>query len=160
MRLKSRGSILLIILLVVLVAIGILIYNNSNKSISTPPDNSSYGTPQSSNSNNSTKSTSNVIQIKTASGNVQYLATTGGYALYTYNKDTQGTSNCSGTCIQSWPIYSPGATTNLPSNITIITRSDGSKQYAYKGYPLYTFTGDSAGNVSGNGEAGFTVAKP
>jgi predicted lipoprotein with Yx(FWY)xxD motif len=37
-------------------------------------------------------------------------------------------------------------------NYTIITRDDGSKQWAYKGKPLYTFAKDQkAGDITGDG---------
>jgi predicted lipoprotein with Yx(FWY)xxD motif len=75
--------------------------------------------------------------------------------------DSNGVSNCSGSCLTNWPIYEATATTDLPANVTVITRSDGKKQYAYKGMPLYYFSGDtSAGQVTGDGVNNFHVAKP
>ena len=72
----------------------------------------------------------------------------------------QGQSNCNGGCLASWPAYTATKTTNLPANVTVITRSDGSKQYAYKGLPLYTFTGDASGQPTGDGISNFHIAKP
>jgi len=90
-----------------------------------------------------------------------YLADSSGKTLYTYSGDTPGVSNCAGSCIANWPMYAASDTATLPANLTVITRSDGSKQYAYKGMPLYYFVGDSgAGQVTGNGEEGFSLAKP
>lgn len=124
-------------------------------------------TPKPSTTTNSTTTTSqtstnnSIIQTKTNATVGQYLADTNGDALYTYGADTSGVSNCSGSCLYSWPAYVPTSSlASLPTNLTIIKRSDGSSQYAYKGMPLYTFTGDSAGHVTGDNVSDFHVAKP
>jgi predicted lipoprotein with Yx(FWY)xxD motif len=112
------------------------------------------------NSSNKTAA-SEVVTTKTDSSLGQYLADPGNKALYTYGADTAGVSNCSGSCLADWPIYSAAnAPAALPSNITVITRGDGSKQYAYKGMPLYYFSGDAAGKVTGDGVNDFHLAKP
>ena len=108
-----------------------------------------------------TASTGPIVQTKSVSSVGSYLADSSGNALYTYGADTAGTSNCNGSCLYSWPVYdASGAPSTLPANVTVITRSDGSKQYAYKGMPLYTFTSDAVGNVTGDGVSDFHVAKP
>jgi len=108
-----------------------------------------------------TSTATQVVTTKTSSSLGQYLADTSGKTLYTYGADTTGVSNCTGSCLTDWPVYKATATTNLQTNVTVITRSDGTKQYAYKGMPLYYFTGDSsAGQVTGDGVSGFHVAKP
>lgn len=118
-------------------------------------------TPVSSTSSNISTTSNAVVQTKTSSNFGQYLADTNGNALYTYIKDTRGVSNCYGSCVASWPIYAAtSVSANLPTNITVVTRTDGSKQYAYKGLPLYTFVSDSNGQVTGDGVGGFSVAKP
>ncbi|MBX4197640.1 hypothetical protein KW801_03765 [Candidatus Saccharibacteria bacterium] len=102
-----------------------------------------------------------VIQTKTDSKLGQYLADKDGKTLYTYGADTTGVSNCTGTCLTAWPIYKPTTSVNLPTSVTVITRSDGSTQYAYKGLPLYYYTGDTtAGMVTGDGVNNFHIAKP
>lgn len=124
---------------------------------------SSPSTPAASNSNTSSQnqtSSGPIIQTKTASGVGSYLADANGNALYTYGADTNGVSNCTGSCLYNWPIYQATQTTSLPTNVTVITRSDGAMQYAYKGMPLYTFTSDSPGHVTGDNIQDFHVAKP
>ena len=117
--------------------------------------------PASDSSSNSSKASTAIIQTKTASGTGQYLADANGDALYTYGADTSGVSNCSGSCIYAWPVYSPtSSTVTPPANLTVISRSDGTKQYAYKGLPLYTFSNDPAGKVTGDNVSNFHVAKP
>lgn len=124
--------------------------------------NNSYNTSANTQLNPPTSNTSSkIVQTKTSSTAGQYLADSNGKTLYTYGADTSGVSNCTGSCLTDWPIYKATVTTNLPTNVTVISRSDGTKQYAYKGMPLYYFSGDtSAGSVTGNGVSNFSVAKP
>jgi predicted lipoprotein with Yx(FWY)xxD motif len=108
-----------------------------------------------------TTTAAKIVQTKTDSKLGQYLADPDGKALYTYGADTTGVSNCTGSCLTTWPTYKATSTTNLPTNVTIITRSDGGTQYAYKGMPLYYYTGDTAaGMVTGDGVNDFHAAKP
>ncbi len=150
-----KKLILAIIALVIIVA---GVYALTQKS----PVNKSYSTPvTTTKSAKTTPRTASIIEIKTAPHIGQYLANNLGQPLYTYGADSNGVSNCTGSCLSSWPIYAPtSSAASLPAHITIISRSDGSKQYAYKGMPLYTFTGDTNGQVTGDGVANFHVAKP
>jgi predicted lipoprotein with Yx(FWY)xxD motif len=112
---------------------------------------------------NQTASINNSVLVsKTNSSVGSYLADPSDNTLYTDGSGTTGVSNCTGSCLSAWPVYQDkGATTGLPTNVGTITRSDnGEIQYTYKGSPLYYFSSDSAGQVTGNGEGGFTVAKP
>ena len=78
-----------------------------------------------------------------------------GMTLYTFAKDTAGVSNCSGACMTLWPPYSAkSATGTFPTNISVIKRSDGTFQYAWKGMPLYYYSKDKdSGDAYGNGVA-------
>ena len=104
-----------------------------------------------------------VTKMMTDSKGVSYMTDENGMTLYTYSKDTTGVSNCTGVCIQNWPAYGPKTApspADLPADVTVITRSDGTLQYAWKGMPLYTFVGDKkAGDVTGDGVNGFALAK-
>ena len=121
--------------------------------------------PQKSTKTSTTPKTTTAAQVvttKTDSKGVQYLADGNGKTLYTYGSDTANTSNCTGTCLDTWPAYKATSTSAaLPTNVGTITRSDGSVQYTYKKMPLYYYVGDSAaGQVNGDGVNGFSVAKP
>jgi predicted lipoprotein with Yx(FWY)xxD motif len=131
-------------------------YNNAANTQLNPPQKSTKTS-----ANTKTSATASIIQTKTSSSLGQYLADGSGKTLYTYGKDTSGVSNCTGSCLADWPVYTAASSTNLPANVTVITRSDNTKQYAYKGLPLYYFSGDtSAGMVTGDGVNDFHVAKP
>ena len=87
-----------------------------------------------------------------------------GMTLYTYAGDTPTASTCSGACATAWP---PLGTTGQPIPATDVTgklgtlvRPDGSTQVTYDGLPLYYWQGDTkAGDVTGDGVEGFSVAK-
>lgn len=76
-----------------------------------------------------------------------------GMTLYTFDKDTApGKSACNGQCLTNWPALSAASGDMAMGDWTVITRDDGSKQWAYKGKPLYTFAHDAkAGDMTGDG---------
>ena len=128
--------------------------SNTTKTASTSPATTS--------STNSPAVNNAVLITKTASGVGSYLADPSGNTLYTYNADSSGVSNCTGSCLAAWPAYQDkGSTANLPAGVSTFKRADnGQTQYTYNGMPLYYFVSDSQGKVSGNGVENFTVAKP
>jgi predicted lipoprotein with Yx(FWY)xxD motif len=76
--------------------------------------------------------------------------------LYTFAKDQPGVSNCNDNCAKNWPPLIASANAQPSGDWTIITRADGSKQWAYKGMPLYKWNkdakpGDTTGEGVGNG---------
>ncbi len=80
------------------------------------------------------------------------LTDTKGMTLYTFDKDAEGKSACNGPCATNWPVLKAEASDKPGDGYTIITRDDGSKQWAYKGKPLYTFAKDQkAGDITGDG---------
>ncbi|HEX8931746.1 MAG TPA: hypothetical protein VF810_01165 [Patescibacteria group bacterium] len=96
----------------------------------------------------------NIYLVKTDAKKGTYLTDFQGMTLYTFDKDTIGVSNCYNGCAKAWPPYSSGATaqSQFPANITVITRTDGSKQFAWKGMPLYYYAIDAkAGDINGDG---------
>ena len=78
-----------------------------------------------------------------------------GMTLYTFDKDTAGKSNCSGQCLVNWPALVADGNAKAMGDWTVVTRDDGSKQWALKGMPLYTFIQDKkAGDMTGEGKGG------
>ena len=75
-----------------------------------------------------------------------------GMSLYTFDKDSDGKSACNGPCATNWPALKAEASDTAGDNYSVITRDDGSRQWAYKGKPLYTFAKDQkAGDITGDG---------
>ena len=76
-----------------------------------------------------------------------------GHTVYVFDADLQtpGQSVCNGQCAQNWPpLIAPSGT--LASPYSTIARQDGRTQLAYKGRPLYAFSGDgSPGQTNGDG---------
>lgn len=89
-----------------------------------------------------------------------------GKTLYFFAADANGSANCTGTCKDNWPVFYkeiPTLSSELnAADFTTITRADGSKQTAYKGWPLYYFRNDAkAGDVNGENVGNvWLVAKP
>jgi len=79
-----------------------------------------------------------------------------GMTLYTFAQDTSGMSNCNGACLQAWPPYKATSQSGtFSANISVIKRSDGTLQYAWKGMPLYYYNKDGdSGDAYGNGIGG------
>ncbi|VVD81836.1 COG4315 family predicted lipoprotein [Pandoraea soli] len=74
--------------------------------------------------------------------------------VYTFDKDVAGSgkSTCNGPCAAAWPpvMAAPGA--KAEGDYTVVTRDDGTMQWAYKGKPMYRFSKDTAqGDMKGNG---------
>ena len=108
-------------------------------------------------SNSAMAPSDNIYKTATDATKGKYMTDFQGMTLYTYDKDTAGVSNCADQCAVAWPVYTSGATAEkvLPTNITVITRNDGSKQFAWKGMPLYYFASDKkAGDINGDGVGG------
>ena len=75
-----------------------------------------------------------------------------GMTLYTFDKDSAGKSACNGPCAVNWPPLKAEANAKAEGDYTVVTRDDGSKQWAYKGKPLYTWIKDQkAGDKTGDG---------
>ncbi len=97
-----------------------------------------------------------------------YLVASNAMTLYTYSGDTNGTSNCTGTCAKNWPPYTvkdASVLANLEAGINgksgTIMRSDGTMQVTYNGKPLYFYYRDQSPNdANGATVSGWAVAKP
>jgi len=75
-----------------------------------------------------------------------------GMTLYVFDRDATGKSNCNGKCANNWLPLSAAPNAAPSGDWTIVTRDDATKQWAYKGKPLYTFYKDAnPGDVSGDG---------
>ena len=73
------------------------------------------------------------------------LVGTNGMTLYTFDNDkVAGKSACNGPCATLWPPLTATASDQSMGDWTVITRDDGSRQWAYKGKPVYFYQADKA----------------
>jgi predicted lipoprotein with Yx(FWY)xxD motif len=85
-----------------------------------------------------------------------YLTDISGMTLYTFSKDTTGTSTCNGACIALWPPFN-STPIKPPSSVKIadfgtVNRADGLAQLSYMGKPLYYYSRDAKpGDTNGEG---------
>jgi predicted lipoprotein with Yx(FWY)xxD motif len=77
-----------------------------------------------------------------------------GMTLYVFDRDTMGSgkSACNGQCAALWPPLTASASDQPSGEWTIVVRDDGSRQWAYKGKPVYYWVRDTKpGERSGDG---------
>ena len=85
-----------------------------------------------------------------------------GFTLYTFDGDSPGRSHCSGRCTETWrPLLAPPEARPW-ADYSVVARADGTRQWAYKGKPLYRWSRDArAGDRSGDGvDNAWRVALP
>jgi len=90
------------------------------------------------------------------------LTNSAGMTLYTFDKDSSGKSVCNGNCATNWPPLTAAADAKAAGDYSVVTRDDGSKQWAYKSKPLYLWIKDQKpGDKSGDGVGSvWKTAKP
>ncbi len=86
-----------------------------------------------------------------------FLVDAKGMSLYLYTKDTPNTSVCYDKCATAWPPLLTEGTPAVSEGIDAAklgttTRTDGTKQVTFNGWPLYYYIKDTkAGDVVGQG---------
>jgi len=91
------------------------------------------------------------------------LTNESGMTLYVFDKDSGGKSACNGPCAGNWPPLMATAAAMAMGDYTVVSRDDGSKQWAYKGKPLYTWKNDKKpGDITGDGflNGAWHIAQP
>ena len=77
-----------------------------------------------------------------------------GMTLYTFDRDTvaSGKSSCNGQCATNWPPLMAGPGDNGMGDWSVVVRDDGSRQWAYRGKPVYYWIRDARpGDRTGDG---------
>ena len=87
-------------------------------------------------------------------GGQQVLTGPNDMTLYVFDKDAPGESNCYDQCAANWPPAYAEAADMAEGDFTIVDRKDGTKIWAYKGWPLYYWVkdekpGDTTGDMVG-----------
>jgi predicted lipoprotein with Yx(FWY)xxD motif len=77
-----------------------------------------------------------------------------GMTLYTFDRDAAGSgkSVCNGPCAANWPPLAAGTGESASGDWSVVVRDDGSRQWAYKGKPVYYWVKDTRpGDRTGDG---------
>jgi len=82
--------------------------------------------------------------------------------LYVHDGDSPNRSTCTDECAEIWPPALLPEGSELGQNYALFRRNDGTMQIAYKGRPLYLYSGDTrVGDTNGDGIGGiWSVARP
>lgn len=146
-----------------LLLVGSLAACSSNSA--SPPASTSSSSPAASESASTSASASasrvpsgQAAKVMTAESSLGTILVDGkGMTLYLFTKDTRGSgmSTCEAGCLAAWPPLlgtpnaGPGADQAM---LGTLTRTDGTTQVTYNGWPLYYWAQDSApGQTTGQG---------
>jgi predicted lipoprotein with Yx(FWY)xxD motif len=174
-----RTSTIWVIVVIIIIIVGGLLLWTTSTATPAPAANGTNPTTTGITTTQSTTTTTTNVPAPIIGANLalgtdsstslgMYLIGYNGKTVYTYNKDSMGTSTCYGVCATNWPPYvvsSSDNINNIQSGVTgttgTITRTDGTLQLTYNGLPLYFFVGDSTGtDTKGQNVGGFKVVKP
>jgi predicted lipoprotein with Yx(FWY)xxD motif len=77
-----------------------------------------------------------------------------GRVLYVYDEDKGGQPTCTADCAAAWPALTAPAGAAATGDFTVVDRADGTRQWAWKGKPLYLSAkdqrpGETAGEAPG-----------
>lgn len=88
-------------------------------------------------------------------GGQMVLTDANGMTLYIFDKDEPGVTNCYDQCAINWPPLIADASATPEGEFTLVDRTDGTKMWAYKGWPLYYWKDDvNPGDITGDGVGG------
>jgi len=97
------------------------------------------------------------VTSKDVDGVGHVLLDSSGHALYAADQEADGKVLCVDACTSIWRPLAAGSAmpsgTDGVGTLGVVTRPDGSKQVTAAGRPLYTFTQEGSGQVTGNGLA-------
>ncbi len=100
-----------------------------------------------------TPATTTIAARETEQGGV--LVDAEGMTLYVSGSDQAGESSCYADCARNWPPAAAPINAESQGGLAVIAREDGTRQWAYKGRPLYRWAGDKQpGDVTGDGLGG------
>jgi predicted lipoprotein with Yx(FWY)xxD motif len=78
-----------------------------------------------------------------------------GMSLYTHGKGPSRSADCEGDCTATWPPFLASPSSETAEDWSLLPRTDGTRQWVYRGAPLYRFAKDKAiGDTGGEGADG------
>lgn len=107
-----------------------------------------------------------IANVNANGGKAETSSDKTGFTLYRFDNDRTdsdgdgaGDSDCNGNCAVTWPPLYAGDADSPAGDFGIIDREDDSRQWTYRGDPLYFFSGDgSPDDVNGVYGSWFTVS--
>lgn len=72
------------------------------------------------------------------------LVDRGGFTLYTFEQDGPRISRCYLACAAAWPPLEVRGHETASGDFDVVAREDGSRQWAWRGKPLYRYAGDQS----------------
>jgi predicted lipoprotein with Yx(FWY)xxD motif len=97
-----------------------------------------------------------IVSMRTVD-NTPVLTNSQGKALYSANIEKGGQIHCTGACTSIWdPVHASSAqakaaATKLNLDLGVVKRPGGVDQLTFDGKPLYSFTQEGPGKLTGNG---------
>ena len=94
------------------------------------------------------------VSVKDVGDAGRVLVDSSGQALYASDQEAGGRVMCTGACLSFWkPLTIKGGDPHgsVPGKLGVITRPDGGMQVTFDGRPVYSFTQDGPGEVTGDG---------
>ena len=83
-----------------------------------------------------------------------------GFTLYTVTTDPNGQSTCNDGCLTTWPaLFAPEDAVSF-GDFSVIVRTGGATQWAYKNRPLYFYSGDDAAGDTNGVYGAWVLARP
>ena len=76
-------------------------------------------------------------------GTGRMLVNFSGYAVYAWDGDGASKSNCTGECLKKWAPVLAAESSQQQGEWSVIQRSPGVRQWAFRGKPLYTYIADT-----------------
>jgi predicted lipoprotein with Yx(FWY)xxD motif len=107
-------------------------------------------------SSTATVAAAGTISVQSVDG-LNALVDADGNALYFNDQDTANKVACTGDCAAIWvPVTTQSGQpssddSSVEAKLGVVTGPNGENQVTFEGKPLYTFTEDSPGQVTGNG---------
>jgi predicted lipoprotein with Yx(FWY)xxD motif len=105
-----------------------------------------------------TATSTSAVTVQRVDGVGSVLVDATGKALYTPDEEADGKVRCTGGCTSIWqPLVAPDSgapkAADGAASLDVIARPDGMRQVTADGKPLYTFSEDAPGKVTGDGFA-------
>ncbi len=148
----NRNRFLLILLSAAVLAVGLAACGGDDDSDSTEASSAAA-------TNASANGAADTVTVKSIDGN-DVLVDAQGNALYTNDMDSASAIACTGECAAIWiPLAAPSTgqpasgDSSVEGELGTVDRADGTSQVTFDGMPLYTFTEDGPGQVTGDGFA-------